>query len=74
MMLLKSLNIKLKSKNMEHKIPHVTNSATKATLNVKINEGKGKTTSISNLATTTTTFLTTVGNKIPNVSNLIKNK
>ena len=73
MMLLKSLNIKLKSKNMEHKIPHVTNSATKATLNVKINEGKGKITSISNLATTTT-FLTTVGNKIPNVSNLIKNK
>ena len=57
---------------MEHKIPDATNLATKTTLNVKINEGKGKITSISNLATTT--FLTTVGIKIPNVSNLVKNK
>ena len=51
---------------MEHKIPDVTNLATKTT------EGKVKITSFSNLATTT--FLTTVGNKIPNVSNLVKNK
>ena len=54
---------------MEHKIPDVTNLATKTTLNVNINQGKEKITSISNLATTT--FLTTVGNKILNVSNLV---
>ena len=43
---------------------------TNTTLNAKINEIKGDITSITNLATTTA--LTAVENKIPNVSNLVK--
>ena len=57
-------------KNIEDKIPDITNLATKITLNAKINEVKGEIPSITNLATTTA--LTAVENKIPNVSNLVK--
>ena len=48
-----------KIKNIEDKIPDITNLATKTTLNAKINEVKGEP-------------LTAVENKIPNVSNLVK--
>ena len=63
-----------KIKDIEDKIPDITNLATNAALNTKINEVKGKIPSITNLATTTTTttVLIVVENKIPNVSNLVK--
>ena len=44
--------------------------ATKTTLNAKINEVKGEIPNITYLATTAA--LTTVENKIPNISNLVK--
>ena len=47
-------------KNIEEKIP-----------NIRINEFKGKIPNITNLAAATTA-LTTVENKIPNVSDLVK--
>ena len=47
-MFLKKMYIMLK-KNIEDKIPDITNLATKITLNAKINEIKGKTASITNL-------------------------
>ena len=47
-----------------------TNLVTKAILNTKINEVKNEIPSISGLATTSA--LTAVENKIPNVSNLVK--
>ena len=59
-----------KSKNIKDKIPDITNIATKATINAKINEVKREILSITNLATTTA--LTSVENKIPNVNNLVK--
>ena len=52
-------------------IPSITNLTSNTVLNAKINEGKDKTSSMTNLATTTTA-LTTVENKMPNVSNLVK--
>ena len=57
-------------KNIEDKIPDITNLAINSSLNAKIIEVKGKIPSITNLATTTA--LTAVENKIPNVSNLVK--
>ena len=57
-------------KNIEDKIPDITNLATKTTLNAKINEVKGKIPNITNLATKTA--LTAVENKIPSVSNFVK--
>ena len=59
-----------KIKNIEDKIPDITNLAANASLNAKINEVKYEIPSITNLATTTA--LTAVENKIPNVSNLVK--
>ena len=59
-----------KIKNIEDKIPDITNLATNASLKAKINEFKGEIPSITNLATTAA--LTTVENRIPNVSNLVK--
>ena len=47
---------------------YITNLATKTTLNAKRNEIKAKISSITNLATTTA--LTGVENKTPDVSNL----
>ena len=66
-MLLTKMYIMLKSK-----IPSITNLATNASLNAKINEVKGEIPNITNLATTTTTALTAFENKISNVSNLVK--
>ena len=59
-----------KIKNIEEKILDVTNLATNASLNAKINEVKGGIPSNTNLATTTA--LTAVKNKIPNASNLVR--
>ena len=59
-----------KIKNIEDKIPGVTNLVTNASLNAKTNKVEGETPSITNLATTTA--LTAAENKIPNVSCLIK--
>ena len=42
-----------KIKNIEDKIPDITNIATNTTLNAKINEVKNKVPNITNLATTT---------------------
>ena len=70
MMLLKKMNIMLRLKNIEDKIPDIIKSASKTTLNAKINEVKKEMPSINNLATNTA--LTAVENKMPNVSNLVK--
>ena len=43
-----------KIKNIEEKIPDITNLATKTTFNAKINEVKGGIPNITNLATTST--------------------
>ena len=59
-----------KIKNIEDKVPDITNLATNTTLNAKRNEVKGETSSITNLANTNA--LTTVENKIPNVINLVE--
>ena len=57
-------------KNIEDKIPGITNLATKTTLNAKINEVKGEIPSITYLASKTA--LTDVEIKIPKVINLVK--
>ena len=59
-----------KIKNIEDKIPDITNLATNTTLNANINEVKNNISNITNLATNTA--LTSVEKKIPNVSNLVK--
>ena len=59
-----------KIKNIEDKIPDITNLATNTTLNAKIKEVKNEILSITNLATNAS--LTAVENKIPNVNNLVK--
>ena len=58
-----------KIKDIEIKIPNITNLATNASLNTKINDVK-KTSNITNLAITDA--LTVVENKIPNVSDLVE--
>ena len=57
-------------KNIEDKIPDITNLGTKTILNAKMNEVKAKIPSITNLASNTA--LTAVKNKISDVSNLVK--
>ena len=57
-------------RNIEDKIPEITNVAIIASLNAKINEVKGEVPSISNLAKTGA--CTTAENKISNVINLVK--
>ena len=57
-----------KIKNIEDRIPDITNIVTKNTLNAKINAVKDEI-NIANLATTSA--LTVVDNKIPSVSNLV---
>ena len=57
-------------KNIEDKIPDITNLATKTILDTKLNEVKTEIPSISGLAITSA--LTAVENEIPNVSNLVK--
>ena len=61
-----------KIKNIEDKIPDITNLATNTTLNSKINEVKKEIPSITNLATTTAPNAKTnkVKNKIHNITNL----
>ena len=59
-----------KIKNIEDKIPDITDLAIKTTLNAKINEVNGEVSNITNL--TTTNILTAVENKTPSVSNLVK--
>ena len=56
---------------VKKEILKITNLATTAALNGKINEVKNKIPNITNLATTTTA-LTAVENKIPDVINLVK--
>ena len=57
---------------MKKEIASSTNLATTTTFNAKTNDVKIKIRNSSNLATTTTAFIA-VENKIPNVSNLVKN-
>ena len=59
-----------KIKNIEDKIPDITNLATKTTLNAKINEVKAEISHVTNLATTSA--CTVIENKILGVSNLVK--
>ena len=59
-----------KIKNIEDKIPDISNLATKTNLNTKINEVKNEIPSITGLATTSA--LTAVENKIADTSNLVK--
>ena len=59
-----------KKKNIEDKIPDISNSATKSILNTNINEVKNEIPSISGLAATSA--LTAVENKIPDTGNLVK--
>ena len=61
-----------KIKNIEDKIPDVTNLATRTTLNAKINEVKAEISSINNFPTTAA--LTAVENKILDVSNPVKKR
>ena len=57
-------------KNIEDKLPDISNLANKTNLNTKINEVKNEIPSITFLATTSA--LTVVENKIPDTSNLVK--
>ena len=57
-------------KDIEDKIPDMTNLATNTILNDGINEAKGEIPNITNLATTTA--LTAVENKIPKTTHLFK--
>ena len=63
------LHFMLKQK-VKNEIPSVTNLATTAAINAKINEVKNKIAGITNLAATTTP--TDAENKIPTVTNLVK--
>ena len=69
MLLKKTYIYNVKIKNIEDKIPNITNLATKTTLNAKINEVKDEIPNITDLATKT--VLNAVANKKPNVSNLV---
>ena len=60
----------VKIKNIKDRIPSITNLATNASLNAKVNEVKREILNIITLATIIA--LTAVENKIPNVSNLVK--
>ena len=66
MNLLKDVYV-FKIKNIEDKIPDITNLATNTTFNAKINKVKSKIPNITNLASTAA--LTAVKKEIPNVSN-----
>ena len=66
----KNVEYNAKIKHIEDKIPDITNLNTKTILITKRNQVKSKIPSISGLATTSA--LTFVENKIPNVSNLTK--
>ena len=59
-------------KNIEHKIPDITNLATNTTLDAKTNEVKNEIPNITNLANTTAlnAKINEIKNKIPNITNL----
>ena len=61
-----------KIKNIEDKIPDITNLATNAPLNAKTNEVKGEIPSITNLATNASlnAKINEVKGEIPNITNL----
>ena len=59
-----------KIKDIEDKIPSITNFAANSALNANINEVKDEIASISDLATTVA--LTAVENKVPQVSTLVE--
>ena len=62
-----------KIKNIEVKIPDITNLATNTTLNAKTDKVKKEIPSVTNLATTTTAVsakINEVKNKIPSITNL----
>ena len=61
-----------RTKNIENKIPEITNLTTNTTLNAKINDVKKEIPSITDLATTTALNAKTneVKNKITNITNL----
>ena len=63
-----TLNAKINE--FKNEIPSISELATATAINVKTNEVKSKILSITNLTTSAT--LTTVENKIPNFSNLVK--
>ena len=65
----KNTEYNVKIKNIEDKIPDITNLASKTTLNAIINEVKAEIPGITNLPTIAA--LTAVENKIPDVSNLV---
>ena len=67
---IKKTEYNTKTKNIEYKIPDITNLATKSIFNIKINEVNTEILGISGLVTSSA--LTAVENKIPNVSNLVK--
>ena len=58
-----------KLKDIEDKIPHIINLATKTTVNGKTNEVKNEIPNITNFPTTTA--LTAVKNKVPDYSKYI---
>ena len=62
--------LKAKVNEVKNEIPSIINLATNASLNAKTNEVKGEIPGITNLATTAA--FTTVENKIPNFSDLVK--
>ena len=64
-----------KIKDIEDKIPHITNLATNTALNAKINEVKNEIFSITNLPATADldAKINDVKNKIPNITNLATN-
>ena len=61
-----------KIKNVEDRIPDITNLVTNATLNAKMNEVKNEIPSITNLATTAAlnAKINEVKNKIPSITKL----
>ena len=61
-----------KIKNVEDKMPDITNLATNTTFNAKINEVKGEIPRITNLASNVSlnTKINEVKGKIPNITNL----
>ena len=62
--------LKAKVNEVKNEIPSIINLATNTSLNAKTNEVKGEIPGITNLATTAA--FTTVENKIPNFSDLLK--
>ena len=74
MMLLKKDVYNPKIKNIEDKLPDITNLTTNTNLNAKINEFKNKIhNNIANLATTVAlnAKVNEVKSKIPNITNLL---